>query len=1077
MNILDIINQKVQSLSSDKPVLLIFRGFDALFLSEILEYKLLDASFTLSIEQLISLKATLIPQLFGQHQNRVFCWCTTEEAMIIGREILGLYYTVLTINNNLYDHTYPALYSFDASEETLRNMSEDMPEYDDNGQTEIGLLFQYFGCVKTIGGKEYVVYPDTEEAMLPFYVESRAIQQVVVPSTGKIHMELSENEEDFLELVDQILQSALPAGSIYVAISGDLNAMPYQYLSRLEVLQGLVQDKYTLLLVEQQTTSRETIDETPYIDVLKRYWGYSSFRKLKMYKNVKHQSGDKSTIEISQGQIVDDLVREAIKANNNLDYRDIFVTSPTGAGKSVMFQVPAIYLAEQYQLMTIVVSPLIGLMNDQVQGLQANQVEMSATLNSEISPVEKQEIQNQVREGKISILYISPETLLSRSDISQLIGERQVGLIVIDEAHIVTTWGKAFRSDYWYLGTYLSKLRKEKNFPIATFTATAIYGGIEDMYVETRDSLNLLSPISYFGYVRRDNLDIHFQRKTDYDKKFNEYLTDKNKILLLRLERFIQYNQKTLVYFPTVRAILDFKEYARVHGSEKLKDHLSVYYGSMDKEAKQENYLRYKRHESLLMLATKAFGMGIDIPDIQNVYHFAPTGNVCDYVQEIGRSARALERGDAYFDFLPQDFVHVQRLHGISTIRKNQLVQVMQKVLAILNDHRGSNIRNLLVSAEEFRYIFQNGEARENDDIDNKIKTALLIIEKDFQAKLTYSPIVARPRSIFTSEYFMVPKESEDTVFPKYNDYFNHVQKFGIGEQRKSVYRVDMKTIWQRSYPSLSFPQFKYYFHSKDSKVNFPFKGKISPVLQIELHLKTPNVKGFTNQVEQWAQRISTIFGRYAKTNEYFSLEDFASQLQKTVGGSKYSTQMLAEIILNSTTTFDRMMKESKNFYIKFLNYSNSMKKYRIQGSAYSGFTEWVMSETHNLFNMSWSTKLSDQEYELFFLKRFDSEQEKRFIYFGLMEAFGLIMYRVNGGDNPEIYIRINSKTHLERSVNNPSRYTNLILENVRNRHQMSVAMLRYIFENQVDTQTFWDLIEDYFLGRVPDEVMSQLNS
>ncbi|HBQ95959.1 MAG: hypothetical protein M1493_06085 [Firmicutes bacterium] len=105
-------------------------------------------------------------------------------------------------------------------------------------------------------------------------------------------------------------------------------------------------------------------------------------------------------------------------------------------------------------------------------------------------------------------MYISSETLLSRSDITQLIGERRVGLFIVDEAHIFTIWGKACRSDYWYLGTYLKWLRKSMAFPVAIFTATAIYGGIEDMYAQTRDSLNFIDPISYFGYVRRENLEM-----------------------------------------------------------------------------------------------------------------------------------------------------------------------------------------------------------------------------------------------------------------------------------------------------------------------------------------------------------------------------------------------------------------------------------------------------------------------------------------------------------------------------------------------------------------------------------------
>ena len=114
-----------------------------------------------------------------------------------------------------------------------------------------------------------------------------------------------------------------------------------------------------------------------------------------------------------------------------------------------MFQVPAIYLAEKYNLLTIVISPLIGLMNDQVKNLELKNYNHAKTINSDISPIIKQDIIEKVSEGEYDILYISPETLLSRSDVEQLIGDRTIGMIVIDEAHIVTTWGKQFRPDYW----------------------------------------------------------------------------------------------------------------------------------------------------------------------------------------------------------------------------------------------------------------------------------------------------------------------------------------------------------------------------------------------------------------------------------------------------------------------------------------------------------------------------------------------------------------------------------------------------------------------------------------------------
>ena len=101
-------------------------------------------------------------------------------------------------------------------------------------------------------------------------------------------------------------------------------------------------------------------------------------------------------------------------------------------------------------------------MKDQVKSLESKGCHFAKTINSDISPIKKREILEQVAEGKCHILYISPETLLSRSDVDQLIGERKIGLFVVDEAHIVTTWGKQFRPDYWFLGDHVRKIRKRQ---------------------------------------------------------------------------------------------------------------------------------------------------------------------------------------------------------------------------------------------------------------------------------------------------------------------------------------------------------------------------------------------------------------------------------------------------------------------------------------------------------------------------------------------------------------------------------------------------------------------------------------
>lgn len=783
-----------------------------------------------------------------------------------------------------------------------------------------------------------------------------------------------------------------------------------------------------------------------------------------------HPEKYKEVVEVSQSQIIDDIVQQAEKAYRKKEYKDVFVTSPTGAGKSIMFQIPAIYLAEKYNLLTIVISPLIGLMTDQVHGLHSKNVHFSATINSEITPVEKMNIIEKVKSGQVSILYISPETLLSRSDISMLIGEREVGLFVIDEAHIVTTWGKAFRSDYWYLGGYLQKLRKERHFPIATFTATAIYGGIEDMYAETRDSLNMINPISYFGYVKRDDIQICICQK-EMDQKYREYLKDKFDILTHRLGTFLKRGQKTLVYFPTISLIDQYLNYVRLNSPADLYNQLVWYHGRLDKEKKQANYLKFKNNEALIMLATKAFGMGIDIPDIHTVYHFAPTGNVCDYIQEIGRAARSLERGYAYFDFLPKDFGHVNRLHGISTLRKQQLIQVMDKVLKLAEKGKDGPVRNMLVNSDDFRYIFESGKnADQAEDVDNKLKTALLIIEKDFKSKLNYSPLVARPRSLFADEYFLVNSAIEKRLIQNYGKYF---MKMPHEDSNKRLYRCHLKRLWEEHYKEMSFPQFKYLFHTKDPGLNLFFLGEIESVLVIRLQIKN-HISRLKSELHNITNSLAEVFGKYAKTGGFFRAEDLTHELRKRLRKDKYTCINLATVVLISVLSWDRLNRQGRNFYNSFILH-DEVRGYRLTNSGYSSFLTWVVNHMDRILSDNRISRVDQDRVELYLPRGNRSEIERTFILLGMAEAMGLLVYHVTGGENPEIFIRINSFLQLKRAAGDPQNYENRVLNNVKERHVTSVEMLKYLFQKEVSTKEFWNLIEDYFLGKLPEPVKANL--
>ena len=165
-----------------------------------------------------------------------------------------------------------------------------------------------------------------------------------------------------------------------------------------------------------------------------------------------------------------------------------------------------------------------------------------------------------VKGGETDLLYLSPETLLSYS-METLIGDREIGLIIVDEAHIVTTWGVGFRPDYWYLGGYINRLRnqiqtkwnkdkKVAHFPICAFTATAVNGGLDDSVSETIISLFMENPIKYIGYVKRDNIRFNISVREANKLANPVYEERKATDLITRINEWIASNTKTIAYFP-----------------------------------------------------------------------------------------------------------------------------------------------------------------------------------------------------------------------------------------------------------------------------------------------------------------------------------------------------------------------------------------------------------------------------------------------------------------------------------------------------------------------------------------------
>lgn len=306
--------------------------------------------------------------------------------------------------------------------------------------------------------------------------------------------------------------------------------------------------------------------------------------------------------------------------------KSILVVFPTGGGKSITFQVPALMSGEGVKGLTVVISPLQSLMKDQVDNLEKSNITDAVTINGLLDPIERAKSFERVENGSASILYISPESLRSNS-IERLLLGRNVVRFVIDEAHCFSSWGQDFRVDYLYIGDFIKSLQEKKNLnyaiPVSCFTATAKMNVIQDIRDYFKDKLNLTLEI-FSANSSRTNLNYKvIPRETEEDK----YSTLRN---LLDAKPC-----PAIVYVSRTRKAYQI--------AERLSDDgysAKPYHGKMDKQEKSENQDAFIRGDVDIMVATSAFGMGVDKKDVGMVIHFELSDSLENYVQEAGRAGR-----------------------------------------------------------------------------------------------------------------------------------------------------------------------------------------------------------------------------------------------------------------------------------------------------------------------------------------------------------------------------------------------------------------------------------------------------
>ena len=386
---------------------------------------------------------------------------------------------------------------------------------------------------------------------------------------------------------------------------------------------------------------------------------------------------------------------------------------PTGGGKSLTFQLPALISGETIRGLTVVISPLQSLMKDQIDNLEKKNIVDAVTINGLLNPIERAEAIERVKNGIATILYISPEQLRSKT-IEHLLLSRNVVRFVIDEAHCFSAWGQDFRVDYLYIADFIKNLQEQKDninkIAISCFTATAKPKVIMDIKDYFRNNLGLDLEL-YASTATRENLHYSVLLKEKHDEKYAEMRS------LIEAK-----NCSTIVYVDSVAKTHELAERLTKDGFPALP-----YNGRMEPREKIETQEKFINNEIKIIVATSAFGMGVDKQDIELIIHYNIPSSLEDYMQESGRAAREQSlKADCYILFSPNDIdKHFVRLNQ-TKLSMNEIQQVWSAIKR-LTKKRTRCCRSPLEIAREAGW--EKSEINKQE-IEIKVKTALLALEK-----------------------------------------------------------------------------------------------------------------------------------------------------------------------------------------------------------------------------------------------------------------------------------------------------------------------------------------------------------
>ncbi len=330
---------------------------------------------------------------------------------------------------------------------------------------------------------------------------------------------------------------------------------------------------------------------------------------------------------------------------------EVVALLPTGGGKSMCYQLPALVERALGRGTTLVISPLIALMQDQVDSLMGRGV-MAAALNSSLSRYEQEEVESALEAGLLDVLLVSPERA-AKPQFRRLLADCEIALIAVDEAHCVSSWGHDFRPEYMRLG----ELREIVDAPMMALTATATPRVVDEII----SGLGLKQTFVIRGNFSRPNLHFSVSHESNHDARIE-------RVTALLEEHALRGNTgsgRAIIYCGSRKKVETVAAELRAANFR-----VGFYHAGRTLEARQKAQSAFEAGRTKILVATNAFGMGIDYPDVRVIVHFQAPGSLEAYYQEAGRASRDGEPGHCLMFFSAGDMMLQRRLVRGATDRR-----------------------------------------------------------------------------------------------------------------------------------------------------------------------------------------------------------------------------------------------------------------------------------------------------------------------------------------------------------------------------------------------------------------------